>query len=244
MTRPGLVMFCLRSLWREYGLSFMRRIVLRHPMRTLRGLQAYAGKQRQVEGLSTLPHKFPPTEGAAAQGDVLVGLGFCLKPLDPQCPSGRANHDCDYFQHSRHLDRGAAPPACLDCPIRDIGLKALDAGCMFYIMTSARDILFDLLLPALKDQSFRYALLGLCRYSIEPFKIALSVVGLEAELTAFAEGDCTDYRSWRRADIGLKDERTCFSSEGLEAILLGISGASAGAGGTEFQKTGNLFLLG
>jgi hypothetical protein len=113
---------------------------------------------------------------------------------------------------------------------------------MFYIMTSARDILFDLLLPALEARKFRYALLGLCRYSIEPFRIALSVVGLEAELTAFAEGDCTDYRSWRRADIGLKDERTCFSSEGLEAILLGISGASAGACGTEFRKVGNLFF--
>ena len=237
-------MFCLRSLWREYGLSFMRRIVLRHPMRTLRGLRAYAGKQRQVEGLSTQTYDLPRSGGAAELTDVLVGLGFCLKPLDPQCPSGRANHDCEYFQRSRHLDRGAGPPSCLDCRIRDIGLRALEAGCMFYIMTSARDILFDLLLPAMEKRSYRSALLGLCRYSIEPFRIALSVVGLEAELTAFAEGDCTDYRSWRRADIGKKDERTCFSSEDLEAFLLGISGASAGAGGKEFRKVGNLFFPG
>ena len=243
MTRPGLLMFCLRSLWREYGMLFIGRIVLRHPLRTLRGLRAYSGKQRgRVWGPGDQPHAHPRPEIAAEAGDAVIGLGFCLKPWDPQCPSGRANHDCDYFQRSRHLDPRAIPHACLDCRIRDIGLRALNAGCALYIMTSARDILFDLLLPAMEDQRFRRALLGLCRYSFEPFRIALSVVGLEAELVAFAEGDCTDYRSWRRADMGLKDERTSFSSEDLEAFFLGIPGATAAAGGSGFRKAGNIFV--
>jgi hypothetical protein len=49
MNTPGLLMFCLRSLWREYGLMFLGRIVLRHPARALRGIRAYAvniGKER------------------------------------------------------------------------------------------------------------------------------------------------------------------------------------------------------
>jgi hypothetical protein len=243
MTKTGLLMFCMRSLGREYGWLFMSRIVFRHPVRTLRGLLRYMGIRRRPE-ISLDGRQEPGLPGTGlSQGETLVGLGFCLKPLDPQCPSGRANHDCEYFQRALHLDGGARPPLpCRDCSIRDLGLRALESGWAFYIMTSARDILFDILLPVLEERRFRHALLGLCRYSIEPFRIATAVVGLEAQLLTFSDGECADYRAWLLADRGIKNEQTCFSAGNLTAFREGISGMSGGVEGTECHRVGNVFF--
>ena len=148
----------------------------------------------------------------------VLGLGFCLKPMDPVCLSGRFNHDCHYFERNLNLEDDAIPMCCRECDIRSLGEMALKGGYGLYIMTSARDILHDLLIPALKVQRFSYALLGLCAYSWNRSRCALSVVGLEGELIPFTSGDCQDYRSWRLADTGIKEERTKFDDSDIKKI--------------------------
>lgn len=72
---------------------------------------------------------------------------------------------------------------------------ALDAGSSLNIMTSARDILFDVFLPAIKGSTAQPALFGFFRYSLEPFKIALYVADIYARLFTFESGSCQDYSS-------------------------------------------------
>lgn len=222
MSKFGLVLFCLRSLWREYGWEFTARVVFRHPRQMVWGVLAYARRERRGGEAGAVVDRnlqgFCRDEGTQARSCVL-GLGFCLKPLDPACPSGRANHDCLYFTRPRSRADQDQHAACRDCSIRLVGRRALNRGWSLYIMTSARDILHDLLLPALEDRRYSHAVLSLCRYSFEPFRIAVSVVGLRAVLIPFESGDCRDYRSWRRADKGFKDEQTCFSALDLAALM-------------------------
>ena len=98
----SLWIFGLRSLVTEYGLAFVTRILLRHPLRSLRGLRRYL----RGEGAAELGE----AHGGEAPG--LVGVGFCLKPLDPPCASGRANHDCLYFERRLHDEEHAVPSCC------------------------------------------------------------------------------------------------------------------------------------
>jgi hypothetical protein len=94
------LVFCLRSLCKEYGVAFVRRVMLAHPLATLRGMVRFL---RQ------------PSSGAAGwRGGAgsLVGVGFCLKPMAPACPSGRANHDCVFFESNLHLNEDAWPAPC------------------------------------------------------------------------------------------------------------------------------------
>lgn len=245
MSRPSLLLFCLRSLWREYGWEFMTRIVFRYPVRVLRGVRAYVRNEGrrgkpgvpsdgELEGLGG-------PEGPRADSPVL-GLGFCLKPLEPACPSGRANHDCQYFTHPASATHQDLPAACGECRIRLLGERALRQGWAVYIMTSAQDILRDLLLPVLEEERFSHAILSLCRYSFDPFRIALSVVGLRAVLVPFESGDCRDYRSWRRADMGFKDDQTCFSGPDLAALMRAFPEEAGSTDPKPIVKRGNMFF--
>ena len=85
-------------------------------------------------------------------------------------------------------------------------------------MTSAKDILSDLITPALNSDRYSRALLSLCHYSFEPFKIALFITGIEAFLFPFEKGDCEDYRTWRQADKGIKDTQTGLRNHDLTTI--------------------------
>jgi len=210
--------FCLRSLGKEYGLGFIRQVVLPHPLLTLRGLKKY--KQGTCEGeVKASVQRQPVALEHTQRGPTpVLGLGFCLKPLEPECLSGRFNHDCYYFEKNLNLRDGKPPLCCRDCDIRSLGEAALKSGFSLYIMTSARDILHGLLLPALREKRFSFALLGLCAYSMEPFKMALSVVGLEALIFPFKSGDCRDYRSWLQADTGVKEEQTDFEDGDIKRI--------------------------
>lgn len=186
--------FLWRSLFRAYGWSFLWHVALPHPLRTLRAVAAAgrlpcAGDSVDVFGTMT--------DGGAPRR--VVGAGFCLKPM--ACPSGRFNHDCAWLE-------GAAGACCGACEIRRQGARALGAGAAFYIMTSARDILLDVYLPALRERRFSDGVFYLCRYSFRPFAVGLLAAGIRGRLVAFASGDCCDYRAWVRADVGLKDERT------------------------------------
>ena len=192
--------FCLRSLFREYGLLFTFHIIARHPIRTLIGINRYRKNYASMEGQN---YKKQPLGKKS-----IVGVGFCLKPLDPPCLSGRSNHQCHFLKKNLHQTQNSAPKCCKNCTIKSVGLRALSAGNHFYIMTSAKDILLDMLKPALQSSKFNNGLFLLCRYSFEPFKIALSIAGISGRLFPFNQGDCTDYKTWLLADIGIKEEQT------------------------------------
>jgi len=220
-----LLTFCLRSLYREYGAAFLRRVVLVHPVATLRGIARYG------RGGIGEPERWEGGEGS------LVGVGFCLKPMAPGCPSGRANHRCLFFETGAEAD----PASCRDCSIRIIGQQALRCGSALYIMTSARDILEDVLLPALEQRRFQRALLTMCRYSFEPIGLALAICGIEARLVPFAHGDCRDYSTWRRADTGDKPEQTSMEATSFQRLISSFSGLEPGKGAPRFRKTGNVY---
>ncbi len=233
--RPSLLLFCLRSLPTEYGIAFLLRVLVRHPVQAIRGawrfLRERGGGGAEADG-----------DGDFGGSDRLVGAGFCLKPLDPPCVSGRANHDCRYFEQRWHAEGATPPPCCASCEIRELGLRALRAGCDFYVMTSARDILDDLLRPALEERRYSSAALTLCRYSFEPFRLALAICELPARMVPFASGDCRDFATWRRADVGDKDERTELAPEHRDDLRALLERTARDPAPAAFTRRGNLFV--
>jgi hypothetical protein len=73
-TNLGLLLFCFRSLYREYGSAFLVRVILAHPVATLRGIARYTRERASTPAI---------WRGGAAS---LVGIGFCLKPVTPGRP--------------------------------------------------------------------------------------------------------------------------------------------------------------
>lgn len=223
--KPGLLAFCLRSLYREYGVEFLVRVLLAHPLAAWKGIRDYARP------------KTAPLDATPQGPGCLTGIGFCLKPLHPPCPSGRANHRCACFEHP-----DSPPPApCPSCLIRTLGTHALAAGHTVYIMTSARDLLHDVLLPALCRRRFRYAVLTLCRFSFEPMRLALAVCGVEARLFPFQDGDCRDYATWRRADIGDKPQQTFLDEATLATLLAEVTHCPEEEHRQSVRSFGNLY---
>ena len=208
--------FCLRSLVREYGWLFIRRVAARHPWRTLKALRA-AGRidaaERLVVEVGEATSDFRPGDPPS-----IVGAGFCLKPLSPPCPSGRFNHDCVCLERLAGADRAAVPVPCRSCAIREIGAQSLRAGSAFYVMTSARDILDDVYVPAVEARQFETGVFVLCRYSFKPFAMGVLASGMRARLVPLAQGDCRDYRTWLLADRGIKHEQTTVDDAGMAGV--------------------------
>lgn len=243
MTRTDLIGFCLRSLWREYGIAFVARVVIRHPLLSWARLKDYLSRPSGEQGRDRRPENLTVQMTEGKMKKVLVGLGFCLKPLDPECPSERPNHDCAFFDRYDPRQTASVAPACRICQIRELGLAALQSGCCVYIMTSAKDILADVLLPVLEEQRFKAALLALCRYSFAPFEIALELVGLDARLIPYAGGDCRDYRMWRRADKGIKEDQTRLDTQEKEDILVLLDSSRGKVPLRRVCRTGNIYHL-
>ena len=215
--------FCLRSLVREYGWLFTRRVAVRHPWRTLKALRdadridaTGRGAVGVSGGTSNVRADGPPS---------IVGAGFCLKPMDPPCPSGRFNHDCVGLERLAGADGAAVPVPCRSCAIREIGTRALQAGSAFYVMTSARDILDDVFVPALESRRFTTGLFVLCRYSFKPFAVGLMASGIRARLVPLGQGDCRNYRTWLLADRGIKDEQTTVDATASADVAARLGGA-------------------
>ena len=231
-------MFCLHSLFREYGWQFFRRIALPHPVKTAKAVVAsgaldYAGGQTEVgtEGSAR------PFGGARS----IVGVGFCLKPLDPPCPSGRFNHDCQYLETLPHSETADLPAACRSCAIREIGTLSLRAGAAVYVMTSAKDILLDVFAPALDEGRFTAGLFALCRYSLQPFAVGLLAGDVRGWMFPFEKGDCRDYPTWLRADRGTKEERTELAPPNRSAIHEHLrAAAQAAPPAAGFEKRGHV----
>lgn len=205
---------------------------------------------------------------------LLVATGFCQKPLpvvglsagdetisyvDPTpenavqrttgCPAGRSNHDCLYLARLKLGTENESPcyAACSDCSIHGLGHAALQAGASFAILTSALDIAHDILLPALEEHSFTRVLFAICPYSIEPMSLALLICGLEGYLFTYAEGSCSNYQEWLRADRGDKPLQTALSKAGTRELLLILDGIAAErsrlgrARPSRYQRVGHLF---
>ncbi len=238
----SLWLFCLRSVFKEYGNAFLLKAVVPHPLKTLKGVQKYGQLcNRNVSTGSDIISEETESLWTGRKGSV-VGIGFCAKPLAPSCLSGRANHNCAYLEHHLHLREDPLPEPCRDCLVREIGLAALSSKSDFYIMTSAKDILYDLFLPALNSNVYTTALLGLCQYSFEPFKIALFISGIDGLLFPFEKGDCEDYHTWRQADKGIKDTQTQLRDRDLETIKILLQNSTHQLDpGSKYTKTGNIF---
>jgi hypothetical protein len=266
----SLLEFSVKSLPRTYGRVFLRHVVLRHPLRALHGLYAYcrvvtASSRKERLLFCGDQHTF--VQRAAADGDrLLLGTGFCQKPVraaSPNrgrnadraggalgCPAGRYSHDCLYLS-DLELDSGRDAhfhPACADCFIRLLGYRALRAGASFAILTSALDIATDILLPALEMRRFTHVLLAICPYSIEPMSLALLACGMEGYLFPYHTGACANYSQWVRADGGDKPERTRLSPQTttrltdlLEAIASRRS-LSSSTQSTGYQQVNHVFV--
>ena len=230
--------FCLNSLFREYGWQFFFRVALPHPLKTARAV-IDSGDLDFSGDMTAVSHEGPGRglEGARS----IVGAGFCLKPMDPPCPSGRPNHDCHYLENLLHSGASDIPVACRQCAIREIGTMTLKTGAVFYIMTSAKDILLDVFAPALDEGRFSSGLFVLCRYSLRPFAVGLLASGMRGRMFPFESGDCKDYRTWLRADVGIKEEQTEIDASNQERIReLLRDAAKEPSPATRFERRGNV----
>lgn len=240
--------FCARSLLRSYGQLFLRAAMLRHPVQTVLGAWSYRRYVRPLRQTDSAPVGVASEltfHTELAEGNWLVGIGFCQKPLEPPCPARRFNHRCWLLEQ---LDVARIPAACLACPIREVANHALPAGATLYIMTSAIDIARDMLLPAFGSPEFHRLLLVVCPYSAPPLALAMSICGLRGLVFAFSRGDCHDYAAWLGADKGMKQEQTFLSvstQERLLALLDAVAKARAARGGPPsscFKELGNFYI--
>jgi len=209
-----------------------------HPLKTAKAVFGSGALDFSGDVTALLPAGCGTGFGGAGS---IVGLGFCLKPMNPPCPSGRANHDCAFLEKLLDSEARDIPEACRRCAIREIGLLTLRTGAAFYIMTSARDILLDVYAPARDEIKFSTGLFALCRYSLRPFAVGLLASGMGGWLFAFEKGDCRDYKTWLQADRGIKKERTEINAPNQQAIriLLGEI-ARKPRPAAHFEKRGNI----
>ena len=231
----SLLVFCGRSLFREYGWQFFRRIAFLHPLKTARAVRAAAALDVSG-GLVEVPGPAASFGGARS----VVGVGFCLKPLDPPCPSGRFNHDCAFLENLRPGEMADVPAPCRICAIREFGLLSLRAGAAYYVMTSARDILLDVFAPALDRGTFAAGAFALCRYSLRPFAVGLLAAGVRGWMWSFASGDCRDYPTWLRADNGDKPDRTEIAAADRQTFRDFLRTAAQAAPPARFERRGNV----
>ncbi len=237
----ALLEFTFNSLPQAYGRTFVRRIVLRHPLRALRGFLAYcqtSSADRPEERLLLGCGEDEFVKRALSDSErLLVATGFCQKPLRQRpairsaglrsagsaqdCPAGRFNHDCLYLSRLELDSKSQVryPPTCVDCSIRVLGHAALEAGASFAVLTSALDIAHDVLLPVLEERRFNRVLFAICPYSVEPMSLALLLCGMEGYVFHYSAGSCADYQQWLRADGGDKPERTMLSAQNVGKML-------------------------
>lgn len=262
-----LLDFSLHSLSQAYGHAFMHRVILYHPLRTLHGFWRYWRVLR--DDTPEARALFPDGEEAfvrraASAGErLLVGTGFCQKPLriipptgaqnpttrGDDCPAGRFSHDCLYLSclELSSVSEPSVHAVCSDCSIRILGYAALRAGASFAVLTSALDIAYDILLPALEERRFSHILFAICPYSVEPMSLALSICGMEGYLFQYHSGSCSNYAQWLRADRGDKPERTALSPQSLANLLrllemiAAYRSSSDSMQPTSYQQVGHIF---
>lgn len=237
--RGKMLEFCSHSLFRKYGWQFIRHVAMPHPVKTA-GAVIRSGALDFSGGMTAISNEAfeRSLEGAGS----IVGVGFCLKPMNPPCPSGRSNHDCHYLENLRHSKAADVPACCRRCAIREMGIMTLKTGAAFYIMTSAEDILFDVFKPAIEEGRFSSGLFILCRYSMRPFAVGMLASGVSGWLFTFEQGDCQDYKTWFQADRGIKEEQTIINEQNQRTIREVLENAvKAISPNAQFERRGNVF---
>jgi len=234
--------FCMRSMFQPYGRLFLQSVILRHPFRTVSGVWSYRRRLRSLKQTDIYPigiKSESEVRDLLAENNLLVGIGFCQKPLDPPCPAGRFNHQCVLLEQP---GMQTFPEACTQCAIRDTIIRSIQAGASIYIMTSAIDIARDLLLPNFHSPYSCY-LITVCPYSIPPLTLAMTICGLKGLVFAFNRGDCLDYTAWLNADKGTKAEQTFLSSP-AQGRLISLLDTDAPADMSRYhiEKRGNLYI--
>ncbi len=245
--------FSFRSWRRRYALTFLHRIVLRHPLRTWRGFLRLRRFRRRREDPEDVTLLFEGSDEellsslCEARTGLLVAVGFCQKPLEPMCPAQRPNHDCVYLDSvDLSTGRQVAHPACQRCDIRAVGTLALRAGACMHVMTSALDIARDVMIPSADHGRFSKVLLCLCPYSVQVIDLPLTICGLEGYLFGYASGNCANYKQWLQADRGFKKEMTKLDPavhSKVVSLLERIVEARAGEGQqyVRFRRQGNIY---
>jgi hypothetical protein len=243
--------FAFRSFFKEYARLFFLKAMLRHPIKTVKGLKGYhhfiksqGNLYPRYQKTLAIPDEETFREKITRQkSGPLLGLGFCLKPHDPQdrtrsCPSGHANHECLY------LEKGERENICQGCVINKIAKKGSELGCSVYIMTSAQDIARDFLIPQIDEGLSPSAILLLCPYSVQAILPSLFICGIDAYLLAYERGYCKDYKEWRMADLGTKEEQTTLSRESSEKLFELLDGAigKKEIPSQSFGRKGNIFF--
>ena len=229
--------FYLRSLFSKYGWLFIRHVALFRPGKVVKAFFM----SLNINSRHDLLVKQKRSDYNSESGKSIVGIGFCMKPKDPPCPSLNDLHGCRYFEEFYKYDPADVPKACSGCYIKKAGTRALYASSAFYIMTSAKDILFDVYKPALNSKNFDSGVFIMCAYSFKPFFIAMYSAGLEGRIFPFCSGDCRDYSSWIKADRGEKPEQTKLVSETQNKIELLLSKMPQNKNILRFEKKGNIF---
>lgn len=234
--------FCLQSFFREYGWQFLKQVALPHPVKTARALFTSESLDFSEKITSVSAEK----NGQILEHErSIVGVGFCLKPMNPICISGRPNHDCYYLENLFPSETLNIPQCCRRCVIREIGIMTLKANAAFYIMTSASDILSDVFTPSLNERRFTSGFFILCRYSMRSFAVGLLVSGIRGRMFPFESGDCLDYKTWLLADRGIKGERTEINEMNLNTIREILTKAVKDSmPDTKFEKRGNILYPG
>jgi hypothetical protein len=105
-------------------------------------------------------------------------------------------------------------------------------------MTSARDILDDVFVPAMTGGTFTTGLFVLCRYSLQPFAVGLLASGISGRLFPLGAGDCCDYRTWLLADRGIKAEQTAVDGDRMGAIVRLLDAATSPSGAVHVERRG------
>jgi hypothetical protein len=238
--------FSLRSLARPYGWRFLASVLLRHPWRSLAGMRMYRRRIRPAQDVSGTPVGIVSRDSflnELVEGDWMLGLGFCEKSLEPSCPAGRFNHRCWLLEQAQYEQ---FPRACRDCHVRELAMRALEAGAALHIMTSAGDVARDLLIPALRGIPWR-TVMSICPFSIPPMSLALAISGCRGLIFGYKHGACSDYSAWDQADRGIKPEQTSLAPhirEGLHGLLHEVASLRMSRGrkpARHFTPAGNFY---
>jgi hypothetical protein len=239
--------FSWHSLRQPYGRLVLRQVAARHPLRTLAGLRAYRRWVRSGRGAgaisqlgSELAADTCSSARAQSAGRLLVGVGFCQKPL--HCPAGRFNSHCLALDLPRRPLSPFAP--CAACAVLALADRVVAAGAALYIMTSAQQIAHDLFLPTLAGTGFSRVALALCPLSVQPMALMLHICRIQGLLLAYGAGACDTYARWLAADRGDKPERTVLTPEAalaLDEILAGAAGGKTERA-SRVRREGNVYL--
>ena len=253
--------FAFKSLFYEYGSLFAKKILFREPVKSLKGLLLYrkirnslSEKKEDIFFINTSKKSFLDRLVLESEG-LLVAVGYCQKPIKnaanaSECPSGLFNHDCLYLSRIdlKNPDEHYPASVCAACDIALLGRKTLSVGGTMHIMTSARDMVYDIFLPSLNHGKYRNAVFILCAYSSEPLILPMAICGIKGILVKYSKGDCRDFDEFIKADGGLKNERTSLNKKSLLEVnhifdyFLSFRKGETSLPYSRFEMIGNMFV--